>query len=120
MPIPHPSHTRARTSPVQTAFRLLLGAALVFAGTSHLTWSRLERIGHPVLLMTGDGDLYVPPALMRMQAQHLPTAETVVIAEAGHSPYWERPAIFNRVVLDFLRSLGSQIDRQQEAELDAR
>lgn len=42
MPIPHPSHTRARTSPVQTAFRLLLGAALVFAGTSHLTWSRLE------------------------------------------------------------------------------
>ena len=42
MPTPHPSHTRARTSPVQTAFRLLLGAALLFAGTSHLTWSRLE------------------------------------------------------------------------------
>ena len=42
MPTPHPSHTRARTSTVQTAFRLLLGAALPFAGTSHLTWSRLE------------------------------------------------------------------------------
>ena len=42
MPIPHPNHPRARTSPVQTAFRLLLGAALIFAGTSHLTWSRLE------------------------------------------------------------------------------
>ena len=42
MPTPHPSHTRARTSTVRTAFRLLLGAALIFAGTSHLTWSRLE------------------------------------------------------------------------------
>ena len=39
---PRPSPAPERTSTVQTAFRLLLGAALVFAGTSHLTWSRLE------------------------------------------------------------------------------
>ena len=39
---PRPRHTPERTSFVQTAFRLLLGAALLFAGTSHLTWSRLE------------------------------------------------------------------------------
>lgn len=42
MHTPRPSHTSERTSFVQTAFRLLLGAALLFAGTSHLTWSRLE------------------------------------------------------------------------------
>src|ERR1044071_8233377 len=36
------SHPPARTTVVQTVFRWLLGAALLFAGTSHLTWSRLE------------------------------------------------------------------------------
>ena len=37
-----PSHSPPRTSVVQTIFRLLLGAALLFAGTSHLTWARTE------------------------------------------------------------------------------
>jgi pimeloyl-ACP methyl ester carboxylesterase len=68
-----------------------------------MTWSRLSGIGHPVLLMTGDGDLYVPPALLRMQAQHLPTAEMCVVPEAGHAANWEQPEAFNRTVLAFLR-----------------
>lgn len=38
----HLSHTPERTTMVQTAFRWLLGAALLFAGTSHLTWARSE------------------------------------------------------------------------------
>jgi len=38
----HPNHIPKRTSVVQTTLRLLLGAALLFAGTSHLTWSRTE------------------------------------------------------------------------------
>ena len=42
MPTPRPSPAPEPTGTVRTAFRLLLGAALVFAGTSHLTWSRLE------------------------------------------------------------------------------
>ena len=42
MPTPRPSPAPERTSTVQTAFRLLLGVALIFAGTSHLLWSRLE------------------------------------------------------------------------------
>jgi uncharacterized membrane protein len=42
MRTPRLNHTPARTSIVQTVFRLLLGAVLLFAGTSHLTWSRME------------------------------------------------------------------------------
>lgn len=67
-----------------------------------LTWARLESIKHPTLLVTGDSDLYTPPALLRMQAQHMPHAELHIIAEAGHSPYWEQPVAFNRILLDFL------------------
>ena len=40
-----------------------------------LTWARLESIKHPTLLMTGDSDLYTPPSLLRMQAQHMPHAK---------------------------------------------
>ena len=68
-----------------------------------LTWARLESIKQPTLLMTGDGDLYTPPALLRMQASHMPHAEVSVIAEAGHSANWEQPAAFNDRVLGFVR-----------------
>jgi pimeloyl-ACP methyl ester carboxylesterase len=67
-----------------------------------LTWARLESIRHPALLMTGDSDLYVPPSLLRMQAQHLPHAEVHIVREAGHSPYWEQPKVFNEILLRFL------------------
>jgi len=67
-----------------------------------LTWARLESIKHPTLLLTGDSDLYTPPSLLRMQAQHMPHAEVHVVSEAGHSPYWEQPAIFNEILLAFL------------------
>ena len=42
MSTPRPSGTSERTRVVQTAGRLLLGAALLFAGASHLTWARTE------------------------------------------------------------------------------
>ena len=67
-----------------------------------LTWARLESIKHPTLLMTGDSDLYTPPSLLRMQAQHMPHAEVHVVREAGHSPYWEQPVTFNQILLAFL------------------
>lgn len=67
-----------------------------------LTWARLESIKHPTLLMTGDSDLYTPPSLLRMQAQHMPHAEVHIVREAGHSPYWEQPLLFNHILLAFL------------------
>lgn len=70
--------------------------------TQPLTWARLESIGHPMLLLTGESDLYTPPSLLRMQARHMPHAEVHIVAEAGHSPYWEQPVVFNAILLAFL------------------
>jgi pimeloyl-ACP methyl ester carboxylesterase len=67
-----------------------------------LTWARLETLARPALLLTGDSDLYTPPSLLRMQAQHVPHAEVHIVREAGHSPYWEQPVAFNRILLAFL------------------
>jgi pimeloyl-ACP methyl ester carboxylesterase len=62
----------------------------------------LARIAAPVLLITGEADLYSPPALIRMVAARIPNSEVAIMREAGHSSYWEQPDAFNRTVLDFL------------------
>jgi pimeloyl-ACP methyl ester carboxylesterase len=70
---------------------------------SHMTFSTLERIKLPTLLLTGDADLYAPPAVLRLFAARIAGSESVVVPEAGHSAYWEQPEIFNRTVLAFIR-----------------
>lgn len=67
-----------------------------------ITAERLAEIKVPTLLLTGDADSSTPPALMRMVAKHIPDVELVIVPESGHSPYWERPDLFNDAVLDFL------------------
>ncbi len=67
-----------------------------------LTWAALESIRTPTMLMTGDGDLYTPPALLRMQALHMPHADVRVVADSGHCANWEQPAVFNSIALEFL------------------
>jgi pimeloyl-ACP methyl ester carboxylesterase len=62
----------------------------------------LRQLQVPTLLITGDADLYSPPALIRMVAAEIPHSEVVIIREAGHSSYWEQPEAFNRAVLEFL------------------
>jgi len=68
-----------------------------------VNWAEMERLQVPVLLLTGEADLYAPPPLQRMIASHLPKHELLTLREVGHAPYWEAPGEFNRVVLDFLR-----------------
>ena len=67
-----------------------------------ITEATLNRLPMPTLLITGEADLYSPPALIRMVAAQIPNSEVVIVREAGHSSYWEQPEEFNRAVLDFL------------------
>jgi pimeloyl-ACP methyl ester carboxylesterase len=66
-------------------------------------WAAMRRVQSPVLLLTGEADLYAPPPLQNMIAPHLPRHELATLREVGHAPYWEAPDEFNRLVLDFLR-----------------
>ena len=69
---------------------------------NRVTWSVLETIKPPTLLLTGGADLYAPPPLLRMFAARIKNSESVIVPEAGHSTYWEQPEVFNRAVLDFI------------------
>jgi len=67
-----------------------------------VTPERLETLKVRTLLMTGAADMFTPPSITRMIARHVPDNEVVIVAECGHSTYWERPEFFNRTVLGFI------------------
>jgi pimeloyl-ACP methyl ester carboxylesterase len=69
---------------------------------NRVTLEALKTMKVPTLLITGDADLYTPPSVLRMFAERIPNNEAHVIAEAGHSVYWEQPEEFNRLVLAFV------------------
>lgn len=67
-------------------------------------WATLEALSTPVLLITGEADLYSPPPMQEMVAGHLPNRELVTLRAIGHAPYWEAPDLFNEAVLGFLEA----------------
>lgn len=69
---------------------------------NRITFTLLETLRPPVFLLTGGADMYAPPPILRMFAEHLKGAETLVAPEAGHSTYWEQPEVFNLAVLEFI------------------
>lgn len=72
------------------------------AMNNKITFDALSKLTIPVLLITGDADLYAPPATLSLFSQALPGAESVIINGAGHSAFWERAAEFNKAVIRFL------------------
>ncbi len=70
---------------------------------NRITFSMLEGIKIPTLLLTGDADLYAPPAVLRLFAARIKNSASVIVPESGHSAYWEQPEIFNRTVLEFIQ-----------------
>ena len=56
----------------------------------------------PTLVLSGEADLLSPPALMRMLEAHIPTARFASISDVGHAGFWERPEVWNGLVLEFI------------------
>jgi pimeloyl-ACP methyl ester carboxylesterase len=69
----------------------------------------LEALACPVLLVVGEVDGLFPPGAIAASAKQLPAAcraRVVAIPRAGHSPYFEEPAAWNRAVSEFLDAAG--------------
>ena len=67
-----------------------------------ITYARLQAMRVPVLVLSGEADLLSPPVLMRMLAAHIPTSRFVSLPDAGHAGFWERPQVWNGLVLEFI------------------
>lgn len=57
----------------------------------------------PTLFLVGSEDPIVPVRVMREISALVPGSEVIVVEQAGHSAYFEKPDEFNQRVLDFLR-----------------
>jgi pimeloyl-ACP methyl ester carboxylesterase len=82
------------------------GAAMPGSAPAGSQWSDVAGLAMPVLWLTGDADLYMPPPLLGEFHARLPGSEMVVIENAGHSAFWEQPEAFNAAVLSFIRRRG--------------
>lgn len=67
------------------------------------TFVKLATITTPTLVIAADADLLAPPGLMKMWARHVKGAQWATVPDAGHSIAWEQPALFNDIVLKFLK-----------------
>lgn len=65
----------------------------------------LLGIACPILFISGDEDVVIPPFAADAIARVVPNARVAHIADAGHSTYFERPVRFNAIVAEFLSSL---------------
>lgn len=65
-------------------------------------FTRLQDIHVPALVLAGEEDRSLPPALSRRIHELLPDSRFVTIPDSGHLSALEQPAIVNREILDFL------------------
>jgi len=67
------------------------------------TRTDLHHIKNATLVMCGALDLTTPPALAAALAQGIPGAQYQEIADSGHCPMVEQPALLTAYIEDFLR-----------------
>ena len=71
------------------------------------TLPQLSEIRAPTLVTTGDADVSTPVPAAQVIADHIPGAILKVMPGAPHMAPYERPDLFNPLVLEFLRSVAS-------------
>jgi pimeloyl-ACP methyl ester carboxylesterase len=89
------------------ALHLTAGPSAPVRKLNTVDWAAIATLKMPVLLMTGDADLWMPPALLRQVAPKFPNSRVAIVADAGHAVQWEQPEAFNRLVLGFIASCST-------------
>jgi pimeloyl-ACP methyl ester carboxylesterase len=65
---------------------------------------KIDRSGIPVLLIWGHEDKIIPLATANRIHSKIKKSTLVVLEGTGHVPHWEKPELFNNLVLDFQKS----------------
>lgn len=76
-------------------------AARLFAPDFLLPPEKLAAISAPVLMISGEQDPIWPPAALAGLVPAFADARQVVMPGTGHSPYFEQPDAFNRLIAEF-------------------
>ena len=69
-----------------------------------LRWFRQVEINIPTLYVMGEEDYMFLPAVKKVVENHSKTAELFIIEKCGHVVNVEQPSIFNKKVIEYLKS----------------
>lgn len=90
-----PQFCRGQVMLHDAGFEELLGAGVT---------AQLAQVRCKTLVVSGEQDLLYPPLDSAHIAHHIPEAEHVIVAEAGHAVVAERPGVINTLMLGHLAS----------------
>lgn len=107
-----PGHYNQRTDELEEAQSLAAEAPMPLhayqaqcdACAEHDTLDRLGDITAPVLLTSGDTDIFTPLHLSETMRDRIPGAELMVLPGCGHVHHWEALATFNARTAEFMRA----------------
>lgn len=68
--------------------------------------NELAAVACPVLFISGAEDPLFPPEQLKAMVPHFPNGKIEIIENAGHSPYFERPDVFNQILRAHIRAAG--------------
>ncbi len=67
--------------------------------------NRLSEITVPTLLLWGEYDFVVPPALATSALSRIPNAQMIILEHSGHSPMIYEPEAFANAIQDFIEEV---------------
>ena len=76
----------------------------LFLTEPNITADQLSSIKTPTLVFDGENEEYIRIDHVKEIAKAIPNAQLVLMPNAGHEAPVEKPAEFNKIVLDFLAS----------------
>jgi len=101
--------------PAETRRRFLAMAKAAFARRAEYRFpelmtpepgTRLREIACPTLVIDGELDYRESHLFAELFAREIPGASRITLAGSAHLPPLDQPAVFNRIVGDFLAGIG--------------
>ena len=100
-----PAHAADLDARRENTAQGLAGALrLMGTGTQEPLWRRLDELTMPVLVVAGERDERFAEQALHLGGWIGPTAELVLVPEAGHACHLERPHAFLELLLPFLET----------------
>ena len=103
-PAQYPARQKVRENLSEYSFAWVLESHQKQA-TEPPAWDRLKDIHAPTLLIVGGDDDKLLHTMADKLEQDIPNVRRVTIPETHHIPNMEKPGEFNRIVLEFLKTV---------------
>lgn len=82
-----------------------MSTMLAIRNTTNLA-SRLDKILSPTIIVWGEQDEMIPVKYAE-DYRNIPNSNLQVIQKCGHTPFTEKPQIFSKIAIDFLKGINS-------------